>query len=84
MKFPPVKRTTYARFLESLGLEFQRMGKGDHELWNTPNSQLLRPITFITNHKEVEHFYQKTNLETLRMSGINLTNEEYVRRLRNA
>jgi predicted RNA binding protein YcfA (HicA-like mRNA interferase family) len=48
----PIKTQTFRKFLQHIGLVFVRI-EGDHEIWDRPGVSLLRPVTFITNEKEV-------------------------------
>jgi predicted RNA binding protein YcfA (HicA-like mRNA interferase family) len=63
----PVKTQTFRKFLTHIGLVFIRI-QGDHEIWDRPDVPLLRPVTFITNEKEVPPMHIKTNLKTIGMS----------------
>jgi predicted RNA binding protein YcfA (HicA-like mRNA interferase family) len=63
----PIKTQTFRKFLQHIGLVFVRI-EGDHEIWDRPGVSLLRPVTFITNEKEVPPIHLKTNLKTIGMS----------------
>ena len=65
-KLSPISTRKFRKFLQYVGCEYSRI-EGDHEIWKRDG--LKRPVTFITNEKEVPPFHIRTNLKTLEMSS---------------
>jgi predicted RNA binding protein YcfA (HicA-like mRNA interferase family) len=63
----PIQTAKFKTFLSHIGLVYKRT-KGDHEIWDRPDDSLPRPVTFITNEKDVPPFHIKTNLKTIGMT----------------
>lgn len=66
MKPVPIKK--FRKFLKSIGLTLIRT-ESSHEIYNSTDKPLLRPVTVDSNYSEVPILHIKTNLRTIGMSS---------------
>jgi predicted RNA binding protein YcfA (HicA-like mRNA interferase family) len=66
MKPVPIKK--FRKFLKSIGLTLIRT-ESSHEIYNSADKPLLRPVTVDSNYSEVPILHIKTNLRTIGMSS---------------
>jgi hypothetical protein len=62
----PCPKRKWIAFLKSQGLEYKRTTR--HEIWDTKDNSLPRPVTFRPTDKDIPTLHIHTNLITLGMS----------------
>lgn len=67
MGIKPIPRKKFIKFLKHMGLKKIRE-VDSHELYDSPDRPLLRPITVDKNYPDVPILYIHTNLKTLGIS----------------
>ena len=65
MKSIPIKK--YRKFLQHIGLKHIRT-ESSHEIYNYPETPLLRPVTVDANYSDVPMLHIHTSLKTIGMS----------------